>query len=129
MSGVGRLLGVAATIVTISGAAAQGLSGPLAGPDGASPATKATKHSAAHRAKPAKAAKQVALPASEGWSTRAPAKPSAETIAAKPTAPADPLSFGMKWNGSNDNAAQTRIENLNGNATGTGAEVGMKLHF
>ena len=43
--------------------------------------------------------------------------------------PADPLSFGMKWNGSNDNAAQTRIENLNGNATGTGAEVGMKLHF
>ena len=124
MSGAGRLLWVVATIATGSAAAAQGLSGPLAGPDSASPA-KAVKHPS-HRAK---AAKPAALPASEGWPTRAPTKPTAEAIASKPSTAADPLSFGMKWNGSNENAAQTRIDNLNGNAAGTGAEVGMKLHF
>ncbi len=44
-------------------------------------------------------------------------------------APADPLSLGMKWNGSNDNARDTRVQNYDGNAAGTGAEVGLKLHF
>jgi hypothetical protein len=41
----------------------------------------------------------------------------------------DPVSFGMKWNGSNDSASQTRVQNYDGNAPGTGAEVGLKLHF
>lgn len=44
-------------------------------------------------------------------------------------APADPLSLGMKWNGSNDDARATRVQNYDGNAVGTGAEVGLKLHF
>lgn len=41
----------------------------------------------------------------------------------------NPLTLGMKWNGNNDSAGQTRIENLHGGAVGTGAEVGLKLHF
>ena len=43
--------------------------------------------------------------------------------------PASPLSLGMKWNGSNDNAVQTRTQNYGGDAQGAGAEVGLKLHF
>ena len=41
----------------------------------------------------------------------------------------NPLSLGMKWNGSNDNASQTRVQNYGGDAAGTGAAVGLKLHF
>jgi len=41
----------------------------------------------------------------------------------------DPLSFGMKWSGSNDTAEKTRVQNYNAGADGTGAEVGLKLHF
>ncbi len=41
----------------------------------------------------------------------------------------DPVSFGMKWNGSNDTARETRIQNFDGTNSGTGAELGMKLHF
>ena len=58
--------------------------------------------------------------------------PAATPTAAATTAASradDPLSFGMKWNGSNDNGVQTRTQNYNGNAEGTGAEVGLKLHF
>lgn len=40
-----------------------------------------------------------------------------------------PISFGMKWNGANDSAEKTRVQNYDGNAEGTGAEVGLKLHF
>lgn len=45
------------------------------------------------------------------------------------TSTADPLSIGMKWHGSADDARETRVQNYNGNAAGTGAEVGMQLHF
>ena len=41
----------------------------------------------------------------------------------------DPFSLGMKWNGSNDNAEQTRIQNYGGTAAGTGASVGLNYHF
>ena len=41
----------------------------------------------------------------------------------------DPLEFGGKWNGSNDTAEKTRADNYNGNAAGTGGEVGLKMHF
>ena len=57
-----------------------------------------------------------------------PAEPVAEP-GAKTSAPGSPLSLGMKWNGSNDSAGQTRVQNYNGNTQGTGAEVGLKLHF
>ena len=41
----------------------------------------------------------------------------------------DPLSLGLKWNGSNDNAEQTRIQNHGGTAAGTVASVGLNYHF
>ena len=37
--------------------------------------------------------------------------------------------LAMKWRGNNDTQTQTRVQNLDGNAQGTGAEVGLKLHF
>ena len=43
--------------------------------------------------------------------------------------PNDPIELGGKWNGANDTAAKTRAENYNGDAVGTGGEVGFKLHF
>ncbi len=49
--------------------------------------------------------------------------------ATKAVAPDDPLSLGMKWNGSNDNAEQIRTQNYGGGAAGTGASVGLKYHF
>ncbi len=78
------------------------------------------KHAAKPHAPAPSAARDPNAPA------RAPAMP---TAAAGAAAADDPLSFGMKWNGSNDNGVQTRTQNYNGNAAGTGAEVGMKLHF
>lgn len=45
------------------------------------------------------------------------------------TTGAAPVSFGMKWNGSNDSSTQTRVQNYNGTAEGAGAELGMKMHF
>ncbi len=118
-----------AAMVTASPAIAQEPSGPLDAPAPASAVAKPARHSTAHRAKAAATAKRTAVPASARLPVATPAMPTADVAASKPVPPTDPVSFGMKWNGSNDNAAQTRIENLNGNATGTGAEVGMKLHF
>ncbi len=43
--------------------------------------------------------------------------------------PNDPVEIGGKWNGSNASSAQTRAENYNGDAAGTGGAVGLKLHF
>ena len=43
--------------------------------------------------------------------------------------PVDPIEFGGKWNASNDDAEKTRVQNYNGDAVGTGGEVGFKLHF
>ena len=55
--------------------------------------------------------------------------PERDTPVARRTTEDDPLSLGMKWNGSNDNASQTRVQNYGGDAAGTGAAVGLKLHF
>ena len=108
---------------------AQALEGPLAAvdePTEPSSTPKSAKHATARRAKPV--AKRTETPLAKRLPSPT-ATPTAEVGAAKSTAPTDPVSFGMKWNGSNDSVGQTRIENLNGNAVGTGAEVGMKLHF
>lgn len=120
---------VLTVLVPASSARAQGLSDPLDTPTAASTPTKPSKHAAAHRAKAANTARRTAVPASARLPLETPAVPVAQTSVAKSNTPVDPISFGMKWNGSNDSASQTRLENLNGNATGTGAEVGMKLHF
>ncbi len=120
---------VVIVLTATSAATAQGLFGPLDTPSAASSPTKPAKHATAHRVKAAIAARRTTVPPSARLPSEVPAVPAAETGVAKPNAPVDPISFGMKWNGSNDSAGQTRIENLNGNATGTGAEVGMKLHF
>ena len=57
--------------------------------------------------------------------------PTAKPATRKPVAEqaSDPLSLGMKWNGSNDSAEQTRIQNYGGTAAGTGASVGLNYHF
>ncbi len=62
---------------------------------------------------------------------REPTSPTAKPAPRRPaTEPAsDPLSLGMRWNGSNDNAEQTRIQNYGGSAAGTGAAVGLNYHF
>ena len=96
---------------------------------------------------PAAAAAPIPNSAAKGKKRRAVAKPTRESAAPPavgseaPRAHADPvadrgpktadpaLSLGMKWNGSNDSAEQTRSQNYNGDAHGTGAEVGLKLHF
>ena len=59
------------------------------------------------------------------------AAPTAKPTTRKPMIePAtDPVSLGMKWNGSNDSAEQTRIQNYGGTAPGTGASVGLNYHF
>ncbi len=130
MAGVGRrVLLVVAAMATASVAAAQDISGPLSNPDGGSLPAKPAKRATAHRAKPASTAKRTAGRASARLPAEAPAVPTADMGAVKRSAPVDPISFGMKWNGSNESAGQSRIDNLNGSATGTGAEVGMKLHF
>ena len=43
--------------------------------------------------------------------------------------PDDPVSLGLRWNGNNDSATQTRTQNYGGNAVGAGAAVGLNLHF
>ena len=60
-----------------------------------------------------------------------PTSPAAKPATRKPVAEqaSDPLSLGMKWNGSNDSAEQTRIQNYGGTAAGTGASVGLNYHF
>lgn len=121
---------VLVSLSVASTAEAQGLAGPLA-------ATDATTTVVPHVAKPVKrparhsktaASKRTAAPAAARLPTD-PVVPISNPAGTSATSPTNPVSFGMKWNGSNDNASQTRIENLNGQATGTGAEVGMKLHF
>ena len=123
------MLLVVAAIARTSVAAAQDISGPLSNPDDGGLPAKPAKRAAAHRTKAASTAKRTASPASARKPAEAPAIPTADKGTAKCGAPVDSISFGMKWNGSNESASQSRIDNLNGSATGTGAEVGMKLHF
>ncbi len=129
MRGTWQVAAALAMIAAISAATAQDLSGPLARSD-ASPLAAATKPDKTvkhigRRTKAATTSKRTTVPIAENL----PSALDHATDTTKATAPTDPVSFGMKWNGSNDSAGQTRIENLNGGATGTSAEVGMKLHF
>lgn len=102
--------------------------GPLASPD-ASPTPKASKPPAKKKVAH-KGAKTTHAKAATADDEAGGARPDAQPILHAPGgAPADPLSFGMKWNGANDDARGTRVQNYNGDAQGTGAEVGMKLHF
>ena len=123
-----RVLAGFAMIAGASAAQGQDLSGPLLARN-ATPAAVVTKREksvhAARRAKPMMKDNRIVVPTS----ARLPVVQDHTITSAKVTVPDDPMSFGMKWNGSNDSAGQTRIENLNGGAVGTGAEVGMKLHF
>jgi hypothetical protein len=41
----------------------------------------------------------------------------------------DLITLGGKWNGANDTAEKTRVENYNADALGSGGEMGFKLHF
>ncbi len=94
------------------------------------PATHAKSSSAKTRA--AKATnKNNAKAADLDDGSEATASPASKPAPRKPVAvpTSDPLSLGMKWNGSNDSAEQTRIQNYGGTATGTGASVGLNYHF
>lgn len=125
-----RALLLCASIALVLGAASafaqSPLEGPLAAPDFAPLATppkpKATKGTHRKSTKTARRAppKTDDAPAADG---------AAQPLVQPSGGPANPVDFGMKWNGSNDNAAQTRAQNYDGSAQGTGAEVGMKLHF
>ena len=128
MRGLATVAIVGFTLACTAPASAQGvLDGPLTAPDAAAapkvpaasstskPRKKAPRHAAA------KAAPAVPVFARETPDRQAPQRPATKAD--------DPLSVGMKWNGSNDNSSQTRVQNYNGTAAGTGAEVGLKLHF
>ncbi len=107
-----------------SAAAQSSLDGPLASPEAAAPA-------APHRAKakPKKLRHAAARPVPAVDGARAVPQPSPTAASTSAARADDPISLGMKWNGNNDSAAETRSINRNGDAVGTGAEVGMKLHF
>ena len=99
--------------------------GPLAAPGAAleKPVAKPKKHQAA---KPAKTSKATQA----GDFKQVPPRATPPVIPDQKTpSVSDPVSLGMKWNGSNDGTTQTRTQNYNGGAQGTGAEVGLKLHF
>ena len=115
-------LSVAAAWV-VPAAAQSSLDGPLAAPD-APAATTLKPHAKVKAKKP----RHVATKPAPDAEARPERVPTATDIPSREV-PADPLSLGMKWNGNNDSAAQTRSQNLDGGAVGTGAEVGMKLHF
>ena len=102
------------------------LDGPLAASETPAPAVSS-------KARPAKSVKvhpKVAHHAKAPSPDRSKAEtPERDIPVARRTTEDNPLSLGMKWNGSNDNASQTRVQNYGGEASGTGAAVGLKLHF
>ena len=119
---IGLSFGVAMLVSAGTGLAQGALEGPLGAPDasiaapvGKTPGTKQKNHRA-RKADMSEATKARATSASLPEP-----KTASETV--------NPLSLGMKWSGSNDNAEQTRVQNYGGAAAGTGAEVGLKLHF
>ena len=69
-----------------------------------------------------KTASHAKIPATDAAKAGTPER---DTPVARRTTEEDPLSLGMKWNGSNDNASQTRVQNYGGEAAGTGAAVGL----
>ena len=135
------LAALACAVVVADPSRAQSLTdGPLAAPGvGKPPPAKAPRAKPTTHASKASAAKARAAKATDaaGVTDGAPAdggpvgSTDAKPVVRRPVAarPSDPLSLGMKWNGSNDNAEQTRIQNYGGTATGTGASVGLNYHF
>ena len=127
--GVAFAAGLAMAAMALPALAQSPLDGPLASPD----ATPPVAHAAPPRAKskPRKvrhaAAKGARVPAAES-DTAAPRPTSAEAPSSR-TAPGDAVDLGMKWNGSNDGSAQTKFQSGPNTSPGSGAEVGMKLHF
>ena len=109
--------------------------GPLSAPDATPPAKASGAAPASAKtasAKPRKVKKAHAAAAPiDSLADEPPHAHPGKAPVAKPVkdAPADPLSLGMKWNGSNDNAEQTRTQNYSGSAPGTGASVGLIYHF
>ncbi len=117
----------------------------FAGPMSAQ-AQNAAQPSLASPAKPTRTkahARTAAKPAPKGpdpWQVVDPARAAQPVNGAGPTQaapssveshrkPVDPIEFGGKWNAANDDAEKTRVQNYNGDAVGTGGEVGFKLHF
>jgi hypothetical protein len=139
-SGVGP--GIASDVV------AQAMAGPIAQSDGQDAAVpKLSKKG--HQAKTKVAAikgkpKQPKPAALEPWAAVDPARvapppppeaslPPIDTkaTAAENVTPATGShpELGMKWNGNNDTATQTRAQNYGGDAEGAGAAMGLKFHF
>ncbi len=73
------------------------------------------------------------------WAAVDPSRASADANQAAPSATAAPgsrfridpdaIDYGIKANGANVSAGQTRNQNYNGHVTGIGGELGMRLHF
>ena len=128
--GVALAAGLAMAATAMPALAQSPLDGPLASPDATPPAVHAaTPHA---RFKPRKvrhaAAKGAKVPAAES-DAAVPRPTSAEAPSSSKTAPGDAVDLGMKWNGSNDGSAQTKFQSGPNTSPGSGAEVGMKLHF
>ena len=136
-----RMGAIAFLVLAASAASAQVNEGPLAYPSAA--ASSPDRPSKVKQPKPAKAArnaKGVKPHTRKAATAEAPVADAAGAEHARevpvsnadrraaPTS-GDPIDFGMKWNGANDSAEKTRVQNYGGNAEGTGAEVGLKLHF
>ena len=109
--------------VTTCALAQSAVQGPLGAP---SVAAKSAKPK--HR-KPIKIAHHANPPTASPAYGAVPPPPTEALPVAHSASPTDPVDFGMKWNGSSDSARETRVQNYNGDAEGTGAQVGMKLHF
>ena len=128
-----RAIVLTMAVAALTPAMGQVPQGPLADP-GAPPAAAAplkSKPAKKPRPKHRKTAATPRTPSDRPQSQDASAADAIPTSRAahKGTTSSDPVSFGMKWNGSNDTAEKTRVQNYNGDATGAGAAVGLKLHF
>ena len=129
-------------VLAVGPTAAQQPTGGPAGADHAGPAPGA-EPSIGRRSSPAKARAGHKVPAPRaasrpkgdlaGPDATSPidlsGSPTPARAASRATAPDNPLSLGLKWNGNNDTATQTRAQNYGGEAAGAGASVGLKLHF
>ncbi len=126
MGRIGLAFAIAAAPVTWRLASAQ--EGPLHEPS-AVPAAAKTRPAKAAKTRARKTGslptKADALPQPSSAPTSLPFSAARRNA----TTPANPISFGLKWNGANDTAERTRVQNYNGEAAGTGAAVGLKLHF
>ena len=121
--GTAALLAAGIAATTAAAQAPPGVQGPLGEPGTTAPIKvkpKPAKRARKHAATPA-----ADLPRDAADASRAPVPTSSHGAAPA----ADPISLGFKWQGTNDTAEKTRVQNYNGDAAGTGAAVGLKLHF